>query len=209
MTAIRPGRRAVFLDRDGVINRMVYHAEFGLIDSPQNPDEFELLPGVGEAILRLNQMGWLTVVVSNQPGIAKGKSTLALLEATTRKMHRGLAQAGAHLNAVYYCLHHPEAAQQEYRVVCDCRKPMPGLLQLAAIEHGIDLRASFMVGDGLTDVLAGQAAGCITVLLGNDKCELCQAMQARQARPDIVLPDLGQVVRFAEKTGLEIRPVGF
>jgi D-glycero-D-manno-heptose 1,7-bisphosphate phosphatase len=188
--------RAIFLDRDGVINRMVYHAEFGLVDSPQNAAEFEILPGAAAAIRRINELGLLAVVVSNQPGVAKGKCTLAGLDAITDRLHTELAAAGAHLDAVYCCLHHPEALVADYRVICNCRKPHPGLLQRAAEEHGIDLLASFMIGDGLTDVLAGQAVGCTTLFLGDHKCDTCRMMEGQGARPDYILPSLFDAVEF-------------
>src|SRR3990172_1193265 len=101
--------RAVFLDRDGVINKMVYNSEFGLVDSPANPDEFRLNSGVAEAICQINRMGLLAIVVSNQPGIAKGRFTRALHDAMTDKMHRLIEQAEGRLDGVYYCLHHPHA----------------------------------------------------------------------------------------------------
>jgi D-glycero-D-manno-heptose 1,7-bisphosphate phosphatase len=199
---VPPLRRAFFLDRDGSINGMVYDPEFGLVDSPRNVHEFELLPGVGEAIRLINEIGLLAVVVSNQPGIAKGKYRRPGLEAVTEKMHRELAAVGAHLDAVYYCLHHPEALLEEYRVLCDCRKPKPGLLQRAAQEHGIDLQASFMIGDGLTDVLAGKAAGCTTILLGNHKCASCRVMDEREARPGFIASDLSEAVRLIHRVVL-------
>ena len=187
-------RRAVFLDRDGVINRMVYDPELGLVDSPQNADQFHLLPGVVDAIRSINEVGFLAVVVSNQPGIAKGKCTFAILEAVSEKMHRQLFDGGARLDAVYYCLHHPEALLEDYRINCDCRKPKPGLLQKAATELGIHLAASYMIGDGLTDVLAGKAAGCTSIFLGNLKCDICALMDERGARPDFQARDLPEAV---------------
>lgn len=190
MKIARSLRPAVFLDRDGALNPLVYNPDFGLVDSPQNAGQFQLLPGAAEAVRSINEMGYLAVVVSNQPGIAKGKYTPAILQSVTAKMHRQLAAGGAHLDAVYYCLHHPEALLGEYRVVCDCRKPRPGLLQKAAAELGIDLCASYMIGDGLTDVQAGKVAGCTTILLGNLKCDLCNLFEAVGARPDFVVPDL-------------------
>lgn len=189
-------RRAIFLDRDGSINDMVYNLDFGLVDSPQNADEFRLLPGVPEAIRLINDMGFLAVVASNQPGIAKGKCTLAILEAVTEKMHRQLAERGARLDAVYYCLHHPEGLLGEYRVVCDCRKPKPGLLQRAAKELGVDLGSSYMIGDGLTDILAGKAVGCKTIFLGNHKCEICRMMDELHAWPEAQAPNLLEAVRL-------------
>jgi D,D-heptose 1,7-bisphosphate phosphatase len=165
---------------------MVYHSEFGLVDSPQHPDEFELLPGVPEALRAINRLGFLAVVVSNQPGIAKGKCTPALLKAITEKMNDQLHACSARLDGIYFCLHHPEAQVEQYRLACECRKPSPGLLRRAASDLGIDLAASYIIGDGLTDVLAGKALGCRTILVGNLKCELCRPMDELDARPDFV-----------------------
>ena len=153
----RGTRRAVFLDRDGVINRMWLHPEFGTVDSPASPEQFELLPGAGEAIAELKRLGLLVIVVSNQPGIAKGKFTPALLAAIEHKMVAAIEAAGGHLDAVYNCLHHPDAVLDEYRLTCDCRKPRPGLLVRAAREWDIDLSRSYLIGDGVTDIAAGCA----------------------------------------------------
>lgn len=193
--------RAVFLDRDGVINGMVYDPDHGLVDSPQNPDQFELLPEVGEAIRTINQMGFLAVVISNQPGIAKGKSTPDLLKAVTAKMESQLAMSGARLDGIYYCLHHPEATRDEYRLICNCRKPKAGLFHQAAKDLGIDLNVSYMIGDGLTDVLAGKAAGCAAVLLGSVRCDNCKLMSSLDARPDYVVPNLLQAVKWIKNSG--------
>ena len=158
-------KRAVFLDRDGVINRYSYKAEFGTVDTPANPAEFHLLPGAGEAIAALNQLGLLVIVVSNQPGIAKGKLTPQLLGAINEEMRMQLAGAGAYIDAAYFCLHHPDAVVAAYRSDCDCRKPKPGLLLRAAREHNLDLGESFFIGDDVPDILAGRAAGVTTILL--------------------------------------------
>ncbi len=194
-----PGKKAVFLDRDGVINRMVYHTEFGFVDSPASPDEFELLPGVGEAVLLLNQAGWLVIVVSNQPGIAKGKYMPQVLEAIDRKMRAELAKHGAHLDAIYCCLHHPEAVIEKYRANCDCRKPKPGLLLKGGLDFDIDLKHSYMVGDGLTDIQAGKAAGCKTIFLGRLKCYTCHFMEDLGAKPDFIASDLLAAVRLIQR----------
>src|SRR5713101_2382761 len=159
MTECKMSRRAVFLDRDGVINSYVYNAEFGTVDSPANPQEFTLLPGVAEAIAQFNQMGLLVIVVSNQPGIAKGRFSSALLQAMTRKMEDAVRAGGGKIDGIYYCLHHPKAVLAEYRTPCECRKPAPGMFLQAAEERDIDLKKSYTVGDGVVDILAGQAAG--------------------------------------------------
>ena len=189
-------KRGVFLDRDGVINRIVYDAEHGTLDSPANPGQFEMLPGVAEAVRALNDLNLPVVVVSNQPGVAKGKMTLALQKAITEKMRVELAAVGAHLDGIYYCLHHPEATLPEYRIHCECRKPKPGLLIRAAAELGISLPDSWMVGDGLTDVQAGKAAGCVTIWLGAFKCDFCQFAREKNAVPDLAAADLAEAVRL-------------
>jgi D-glycero-D-manno-heptose 1,7-bisphosphate phosphatase len=192
-------RRAVFVDRDGVINRMFYHTEFGTLDSPANPDQFELLPRVGEAIGDLNGLGLLVIVVSNQPGIAKGKFTPALLEAMERKMFSGIEAAGGKLDAVYNCLHHPEAALQEYRVRCECRKPEPGLLLKAASEWNIDLSGSYMIGDGTTDIATGRAVSATTFFVNSRKCYNCEALAEHEAWPDYLVSDLSEAATVIRK----------
>lgn len=191
--------KAVFLDRDGTVNAMVYNRDYGTVDSPANPDEFKLLPGVGKAIRRINEIGFLTLVISNQPGIAKGKFTPKILELIDKKMGKELVQHGAHLDKIYYCLDHPEAVIKEYRKNSSYRKPEPGLLLKAAEEFKIDLASSYMIGDGLTDVQAGKRAGCKTILLGRVKCDLCKLMEDLKVKPCFIVPDLAEAVKLIER----------
>src|SRR5215216_2408298 len=192
-------RRAVFIDRDGVINQMYFHPEFGTVDSPANPDQFELLPGVGESIAGLNRTGLLVIVVSNQPGIAKKKFTPRLLEAMESKMVAEIETAGGKLDAVYNCLHHPEATLAEYRMRCDCRKPEPGLLTRAARLWNIDLARSYMIGDGVTDIVAGRRAGATTLFVSSRKCYNCDSLVNHKAWPDYIVSDLGEAVGVIER----------
>jgi D-sedoheptulose 7-phosphate isomerase len=175
--------RAVFLDRDGVINSYVYNPEFGTVDSPATPEQFALLPGVAQAIAEFNRMGLLVIVVSNQPGIAKGKFSQNLLQATTQRMEEAVQAGGGKIDVVYYCLHHPDASLSEYRAECTCRKPAPGLLLRAAQEWDIDLHDSYTVGDGLADIVAGQAAGTTTIFLAPRRCYLCSELSNRDVEP--------------------------
>ena len=186
--------RGVLLDRDGVINELAYFPEIGIIDSPLNPAQFKLLPGVPEAIRVLNELGFKVAVVSNQPGIAKGKMTKRLFAEIRSKMKNELEREGAHLDAEYYCLHHPDAVREEYRVNCDCRKPKPGLFVKASSELGLDPSRSFSVGDSLVDVKAGKAAGFTTILIGSMKCDLCRLMDQEDAHPDFVAASLIKAV---------------
>lgn len=187
-------RRAVFLDRDGTINAMVTDPDHGIVDSPATVEDFRLLPGVGEAIRQINEAGFLVAVVSNQPGVAKGRFAARHLEALTQRMREDLARFRAKLDAVYYCLHHPEATVEELRVVCGCRKPRPGLLLEASRSLGVDLSLSYMVGDGIADIQAGAAAGCRTIWLGRRRCDVCQVMEQEGVSPDYTAGSLREAV---------------
>jgi D,D-heptose 1,7-bisphosphate phosphatase len=193
---MKSSNRAIFLDRDGVVNKLIYHQEHGIIDSPFTVEQYELLPRVGEAIKEFHEMGYLVVLVSNQPGIAKGHYTAETFEKIRAKMKQELERKGAYLDNEYYCLHHPEATVAGYRTVCECRKPKPGLLTRASEEMQIDLSRSWMIGDGLTDIIAGKAAGTRTMLIGNMKCELCRMMDELNARPDALSPSLDEAVQI-------------
>ena len=155
-------QKAVFLDRDGTINKYV-----GFL---RDIDDFELLPGVTEAIKRINSAGYLAIVVTNQPVIARGEVTVPELQEIHNKMETLLGAEGAYLDAIYYCPHHPHKGYEgeipELKIDCDCRKPKPGMLIKAADNFNIDLKQSWMIGDGENDIKAGLAAGCKTALIG-------------------------------------------
>lgn len=189
-------RKGVFLDRDGVINAYTYNAEFGTIDSPAHPDQFVLTPGAAEAIARLNEHKLLVVVVSNQPGIAKGKFSRSLLDEVTGKMKRQIEEASGRLDAVYYCLHHPEGTVEQYRGICDCRKPKPGLLLQAARELQIDLAQSYMVGDGIVDVLAGRQAGTRTIFVSPRRGYVLSELERQNAWPNAIVSNLSEAAAW-------------
>lgn len=156
-------QKAIFLDRDGTINKYV-----GFL---RNIDDFELIDGVAEAIRKINESGYLAIVVTNQPVIARGEVSFDELEEIHNKMETLLGKEGAYLDAIYYCPHHPhkgyEGERPELKIDCDCRKPKPGMLLKAAEDFNIDLSQSWMIGDGQNDVVAGINAGCKTVLIGD------------------------------------------
>jgi|SRR5580704_19022924 D-glycero-D-manno-heptose 1,7-bisphosphate phosphatase len=182
--------RAVFLDRDGVINPLLYHQDAGIVDSPFTPAQFSVLPRVPKAIRLFNKLGLAVVIVSNQPGIAKGHFSLRTLRHFDRKLQQALKPLGARIDATYYCLHHPDALVKEYRKRCSCRKPKPGLLRQAARDLGLSLQGSYMIGDGLTDIEAGYRAGCQTVFVGRWKCEHGRFIRPRNLNPTFVVKDL-------------------
>ena len=158
---LKEPQKAVFLDRDGTINKYV-----GFL---RKIDQFELLPGVADAIRKINASGYLCIVVTNQPVIARGEVTVPELEEIHRKMETLLGLEGAYLDGLYYCPHHPHKGYAgevpELKIECSCRKPKPGMLLKAAEDFNIDLGKSWMVGDGENDILAGQNAGCRTALI--------------------------------------------
>jgi len=188
--------RAVFLDRDGVINRLVYHRDAGIVDSPFTLQQFELLPRVPKAVRLLNSLGLPVVVVSNQPGIAKRHFDKSTLRRFDSKLKAALALAGAHIDATYYCLHHPDAVVKSLRKRCSCRKPGIGMLTQAARDLGIVLADSYLVGDGLTDIEAGSRAGCRTVFVGRWKCEHCQFIEPHCLRPSLIARDLFEAAKL-------------
>jgi len=191
--------KAVFLDRDGVINEIIYHKEMGILDSPSNADEIKLFPNVGKAINNFKKLGYKVIIVSNQPGIAKDKFDMKGFEKMKEKFHSELEKQGAEVDAEYYCLHHPEGVNKEYTGVCDCRKPKPGMILQAAKEHDIDLSESWMIGDGVTDMQAGQKAGVKTIFIGRSKCDLCNLFEDEKVKPLHISPNLYKASLFIKK----------
>ena len=157
-------QKAIFLDRDGTINKYV-----GFL---RNINEFELLDGAADAIKKINASGYLAIVITNQPVIARGEVSFEELERIHNKMETLLGKKGAYLDAIYFCPHHPhkgyEGERPELKFDCDCRKPKPGMLLKAAQDFNIDLAQSWMIGDGENDIRAGQNAGCQTAFIGNE-----------------------------------------
>jgi D-glycero-D-manno-heptose 1,7-bisphosphate phosphatase len=160
-----PGRPAAFLDRDGVLNDAVPDPVSGALESPLAVEDVRLLPRAVEAARELAQAGYALVCVSNQPAAAKGKTTLARLQAVHERVVELLEAEGVQLEASRLCPHHPEGIVGELSGPCTCRKPAPGMLLDVAAALAIDLGASWMLGDTDADVQAGRAAGCRTVLI--------------------------------------------
>lgn len=181
-------RPAIFLDRDGTINE----------DMDTNPtvDDFKLLPGVANAIHTINNSDFLSIVVTNQPMIAKGFCSFADVDNIHKKMETLLGAEHAYLDGIYYCPHHPEKGfpgeRPELKIACECRKPNPGMLLKAQQDFNIDLSKSWMIGDSERDMLAGSRAGCKTVLVNN---------AAESIKSDYKCADLAQAVALImEKT---------
>lgn len=181
-------QKAVFLDRDGVINREV--------DVLRNLKQLRLLPGAAQAIRQLNKLGFLIIVVTNQPVIARGWLTEKEVGAIHNVLIKRLAQKGAGIDAIYYCPHHPNANLKEYRCNCRCRKPNIGLIKKAVKKFKINVKISFMIGDSTRDILAGKRAGLKTILVetgyaGKDG--------KYDVKPDFRIKNLSEAIKIIKK----------
>lgn len=193
-------KRAVFIDRDGVLNQMVYDPTHGLLDSPRRVEQVQAISGAGAFVRDIRAAGYLVVVATNQPGLAKGTLTEADLDAVNGELARQLALEGGAWDALRVCPHHPgpcPGGNPRYIRPCACRKPEPGLLLDAARELDIDLAASWMVGDGLVDVAAGRRAGCRTVLVTALKWSFAERFfDLADGGPDVVARNLAETLRL-------------
>jgi D-glycero-D-manno-heptose 1,7-bisphosphate phosphatase len=189
-----PGRvapsSAIFLDRDGLLNELVFYADTGEWESPRVVADLRLRPGAVEFVAGLKALGLPLFLVSNQPSAAKGKTSLEDLGRVHERLVLGLP-AGAFREA-FYCHHHPEAVVPELRGPCPCRKPSPHFLRTAADQHDLDLARCWMVGDQDMDIACGRAAGCRTLLVPNPD----SATKRGRETPDQVCDDLAQALRL-------------
>lgn len=178
-----PGKPAVFFDRDGTLNRDVGYVT--------HLDVYELLPRAAAAVRRVNEAGWLAILVTNQAGVARGYFPESMVEAVHGKLRDELHAEGARLDAIYYCPHAPSGDVPDYAIDCRMRKPYPGMILKAGEERGVDLEKSVMLGDKYSDLEAGWRAGCRAGLLltgyGRGERELRGAGWPRQ--PDFVAED--------------------
>jgi D-glycero-D-manno-heptose 1,7-bisphosphate phosphatase len=184
------GRAAVFLDRDGTINK-----EVGYLS---NPGGLVLIDGSGGAVRRINEAGFLAVLVTNQSGIARGYFTEAVLETIHARLTAELEKTGARLDGIYVCPHHTEGTVASYTVDCGCRKPQTALVEKAARNLDIDLSASYMVGDHFKDIELARNSGMrsVLVLTGHGQEEWDAADEAMRSRPDYVAVNLAAAVEW-------------
>jgi D,D-heptose 1,7-bisphosphate phosphatase len=179
--------KAVFLDKDGtVIKDVPYNVNPGLIT---------LLPGTVEGLQQLQANGYLLILVTNQAGVARGYFTEDQLPVVEHKLQQLLGERQVQLNGFYYCPNHPEGTVEPYKVACNFRKPMPGMLLKAAEEHQIDLESSWMIGDILHDVEAGNRAGCRTILINNGgETEWLKNNEYRE--PEYICADIQEAANY-------------
>lgn len=193
-------KKAVFVDRDGTLNEMVYDETHGMLSSPRRAEQVQLTPHAAGFLRGVKEAGYWIVLVTNQPAIAKGNMSDRDLAEVNEQLAVLLRKNGAGWDDARICPHHPDGGatpRQEYVRKCDCRKPAPGLLLQAARDQHIDLSASWMVGDGLVDVQAGRAAGCKTILVTNLRMDQVEKFfKLDHAEPDYVARDLSAALNI-------------
>ncbi len=171
-------RPAVLIDRDGTVNVNVHHLH--------RIEDLQLIPGAGEAIAKLNTAGYPVIVITNQSAVARGLLSERHLAKIHDTLQHLLSAFNAHIDGIYYCPHHPDEGEGVYRTLCTCRKPAPGLLLQAAAEHDLDLTRSIMIGDNLSDLQAGWAAGCQSALVQTGYGEHTWANADRETQARVV-----------------------
>jgi D-glycero-D-manno-heptose 1,7-bisphosphate phosphatase len=189
--------KALFLDRDGVINHMVLYKTGW--DSPQKPEDVALIAGIEKIISWANKNKISIIEVSNQPGVAKGKMSQKTSDAIENKVHQLLKENGTFINKVYICPHHPAAVIAKLRKKCNCRKPKPGLLLKAAKELGIDLTKSVFLGDKAADAIAGKKAGCKTIIYIHHHDSKNKVEEAKNADADFKVTKMPEVTQILRK----------
>ena len=185
---LKSGRKAVFLDRDGTIIKQV--------ELMHSVEELHLLPGAARAISALNKLGFLVVVVTNQPVVARGIIGPKEIDNIHAVLIERLNGKGAKIDAVYFCPHHPEATMPEYRLRCRCRKPEPGMILKGLKKLNINPKKSFMIGDALIDVVSGQKAGLKTILVKSGPGHARLDEKYKNTKPDFTVKNLAQAVKI-------------
>ena len=159
--------KACFFDRDGIVNEMIFDNENGVVVTPLNQNQVVLVLGITELLQTTKKLGFLNILISNQTNVGLGRIDLKTHELIQQTIKEKLQQENAFFDKEYFCFHHPYAKVEEYRKECDCRKPKIGMLLQAKQDFDIDLKKSWMIGDGVFDVIAGHDAGCKTILVAN------------------------------------------
>jgi D-glycero-D-manno-heptose 1,7-bisphosphate phosphatase len=184
--------KAIFLDRDGVINKMVFNPNTGEYESPHSPEDFELYPWTVETLLRFQEMNYLLFLVSNQPSYAKGKTSLENIKAIHEKFHNYIYDRGVKFTEYYYCYHHPHGIVPEYTGKCICRKPEPFFVMKAVKEFNIDTEKSWFIGDRDMDIFCGKAGGLKTILVNKDSYVIVRCS------PDFVVERLCDTIEIVK-----------
>jgi D-glycero-D-manno-heptose 1,7-bisphosphate phosphatase len=185
-------KKAVFLDRDGVLNELVLNPATGEFEPPHSPDDLTLFPDTIESLRILQDAGFELFLISNQPDHAKGKTSLEQLQAVHERLDHLLKSKEISFREYYYCYHHPNGIVPDYSCVCECRKPKSFFLQTAAKTYDIDLFNSWMIGDRCSDIECGKSAGARTILIKNPFSLMFQGL----CKPNFTTQNLKEAVQI-------------
>lgn len=188
---MNPAGKAVFLDRDGVLSKLVWNKATRAYESPHRPEDLVFHAGILKPLKELKKAGFELFIVSNQPSYAKGKTTLSAIKRIAGKFSGELEKKGVRITESFYCHHHQDGIVPKYAKKCACRKPAPFFLFKAEKKYGLDLKGSWMIGDRDSDIKCGRAAGCRTILIANPRSAGHQGGE----RPDHTAKDLKGAVR--------------
>lgn len=194
--------KAIFLDRDGIIIKMHYDRKFGTIDTSLSVKQIEFVPGIFDFLHFAQKLGYLLILISNQPGVGIKKISLKRYNEIKDYITFALQKQGITLDGQYFCMHHPYASIVKYRKECSCRKPKTGLLMQAAKDLNIDIKESWMIGDGVYDIIAGHNAGCKTILVGNIiEAEYLSILEEKlkSIKPDYLVKYISEAKNLIEK----------
>ncbi|MGI0059616.1 MAG: D-glycero-alpha-D-manno-heptose-1,7-bisphosphate 7-phosphatase [Nitrosotalea sp.] len=191
--------KAILLDRDGVINELVISPEEGIVDSPNSSDQLKIIKNSIKAMKILANLGYKLVIISNQPGIAKGYYDTSEFFKIKRNLEDELTKNNIILSGQYYCLHHPNAKMIKYRKKCQCRKPGTKLFFDAIKEHNIDTKKSFLIGDGITDMQLAKKVRCRAIFIGNINSAVTRVFHEKKINPFYVSHDLLEAANYIRK----------
>jgi len=182
--------KAIFFDRDGVINQLALNPKTGESESPHSVEDFTMMPGAVSALKKASAAGYLLFIVSNQPSYAKGKTSLENINAIHDRLHSELESNDIKFSEYYYCYHHPEGIVPDYSGPCECRKPGQRNMEHARNKYDLDMKASWFVGDQDMDIECGKRAGTRTILVLNK----LSAAKRGESSPDHFARDISEVV---------------
>src|SRR5579864_6701143 len=191
--------KAILLDRDGVVNELVINPEEGIVDSPNSSEQFRMIKDSIKAMKILSKLGYKLIIISNQPGIAKGQYDLPEFLKMKKKLETELANNKVMLSGQYYCLHHPNAKMVKYKKKCQCRKPGTKLFFDAIKEHNIDSKKSFLIGDGITDMQLAKRAKCRAIFIGNISSTITKVFHEKKVNPFYISHDLLEAANYIKK----------
>ena len=191
-------KKAVFLDRDGVLNRNVYYEDLGEWESPRAPEDLVLFDSTVPALRQLQVAGFMLFVVSNQPSYAKGKTSLENLKRVHDKLSMQLEDQAITIEAYYYCYHHPKGIIPEYTMQCECRKPSPFFLRKAIEQYDLDVSECWMVGDRDSDLACAEAAGCRAIAILPDHINAVNSSKTQKSKHMNLLSCVTQIIGVSD-----------